>query len=101
MGTPVNSTSLSFTWDPPPPENQNGIITGYNIRLTAVLVDNSGEVSVHLSNIGERVIGSLHPHTAYNMSVAAENSVGFGPYTANITTMTPEDGTCLCGCVCV
>ena len=47
---------------------------------------------IYWSNISRITIGSLIPHTDYVVSVAAETSVGLGPYTANFTTMTPEDG---------
>ena len=97
MGTPVNSTALSFTWGPPPAQNQRGIIIRYTIRLTRVTNDTddtSDEVSVMFANITGIVIGSLRPHTAYKMSVAAETIVGLGPYSTDITNMTPEDGTC-------
>lgn len=86
---PVNSTSLNFTWGPPLLPNQNGIIIRYTIRFARV---NAHEWMIYWSNISRITIGSLIPHTDYVVSVAAETNVGLGPYTANFTTMTPEDG---------
>ena len=87
--SPVNSTSLNFTWGPPPLPNQNGIITGYTIRFARV---NAHEWMIYQSNISRITIGSLIPHTDYVVSVAAETRVGLGPHAANFTIMTPEDG---------
>lgn len=28
---PVSSTELKVTWDPPLPENQNGVLSGYKV----------------------------------------------------------------------
>ena len=89
--TPVTSTSVTISWNPPAPENQNGVITGYVINLT--LTVGSEEVSQYLSSRDNITIGSLHPFTTYNFTVAAQTSVGTGPYTTSSTVMTPEDGT--------
>jgi len=91
IGTPVNSTSVFISWDPPLLEFQNGVITGYSIILTTVMVD-SRNASFFSSNMGIITIKSLHPFTAYVIAVAAQTSVGIGPYTSNYSIMTPEDG---------
>ena len=87
--TPINSTSVTISWNPPAPENQNGVITGYVINLTIV---SSGDVFQYSSSRDNITIGSLHPFTTYDFTVAAQTSVGTGPYTTNSTVMTPEDG---------
>ena len=86
--TPINSTSVIVSWDPPPFELQNGVITSYSIILKTV---DSGNVSLYSSNMDTFTIRSLHPFTAYVVAVAAQTSEGTGPYT-NDSTMTPEDG---------
>lgn len=91
IATPVNSTSVFISWDPPQLEFQNGVITGYSIILTTVMVD-SRSASFFSSNTGNITIRPLHPFTAHVIAVAAQNSVGTGPYTSNYSTMTPEDG---------
>ena len=87
--TPVNSTSVTISWNPPAAENQNGVITGYVINLTRV---GSDDVSQYSSSSGNITIGSLHPFTTYAYTVAAQTSVGTGPHTTSSTVMTPEDG---------
>ena len=90
--TPVNSTSVTIFWNPPAPENQNGVITGYVINLKIV---GSEEVTQYSSSSENITIGSLHPFTTYSFTVAAQTSVGTGPYTTNSTVITPEDGIAL------
>ena len=87
--TPVNSTSVTMSWNPPAAENQNGVITGYVINLTTV---GSEGISQNSSSSDNITIGSLHPFTTYTFTVAAQTSVGTGPYTTSSTVMTPEDG---------
>ena len=84
------STSLTLSWAPLPPENRNGIITGYSINVTH---NNTGN-SMHLSSTEEFIIvESLSPYTVYLCSVAAQTAVGLGPYTPPLTARTDEDGT--------
>ena len=80
---------MTISWNLPAPENQNGVITGYVVNLTAV---GSGDISQYSSSSENITIGSLHPFTTYSFTVAAQTSVGTGPYTTNSTVMTPEDG---------
>ena len=81
---------MTISWNPPAPENQNGVITGYVINLT--LTVGTGDVSQYSSSSDNITIGTLHPFTAYAFTVAAQTSVGTGPYTISSTVMTPEDG---------
>ena len=87
--TPVNSTSVTISWNPPAAENQNGVITGYMINLTRVGSEGISQYSSSSDNI---TVGSLHPFTTYAYTVAAQTSVGTGPHTTSSTVMTPEDG---------
>ena len=87
--TPVNSTSVTISWNPPAPENQNGVITGFMINLTRI---GSEGISRYSSSSDNITVGSLHPFTTYAYTVAAQTSVGTGPHTTSSTVMTPEDG---------
>ena len=80
---------MTISWNPPAPESQSGVITGYVINLKIV---GSDEVSQYSSSTDNITIGSLHPFTTYAFTVAAQTSVGTGPYTTTSTVMTPEDG---------
>jgi len=84
----VNSSALQLTWEPPAPEQRNGIIRGYLINATA---QESGEYYEWMSDTMSLVISSLHPHYHYNLSVAA-NTIGLGPFGVNYTVLMPQDG---------
>ena len=85
-------TSVTFSWDPPPPEDRNGLIVKYVIR--AVVIDTGELFEVLIESNGTTVVyGQLQPDSAYNFSVAAmTDAVGTGPFTDNITVITPPDG---------
>lgn len=58
-----------MSWEPPPQENQNGIIRQYIIELhTAELEDNITITSIETN----ATITNLHPYTLYEFTVAAE-----------------------------
>ena len=84
-----SSSSLTLAWMAPPLERQNGMITGYSINVT----DTDTEASMLLSSTGEFItVTQLSPYTSYLCSVAAQTSVGLGPYTLTIIITTDEDG---------
>ena len=81
------SDSISFTWDAPPYESQNGIISQYVIRILEI---NTTTTTLYYSNITNTTVFGLHPYYIYKCSVAAE-TVDVGPYTAIITLQLDED----------
>ena len=89
-GTALNSTHIYLTWDPPPPEDINGVIREYRINVT------EGETGLLLQyttnpDTRELVVGPLHPYYTYHCTVGAY-TVETGPYTAIITVRTDEAG---------
>ena len=91
-GTPTNvqavaisSRSIRLTWEPPRPEDQNGIIVAYNIAITEA---ETGRVW-YFQKEGTKsllVVNFLHPYYTYNCSISAE-TVGPGPPAfASVTT---------------
>ena len=89
-GTALNSTHIYLTWDPPPPEDINGVIREYRIIVT------EGETGLLLQyttnpDTRELVVGPLHPYYTYHCTVGAY-TVEVGPYTAIITVQTDEAG---------
>lgn len=84
----LNATNAFLSWDPPPPEHQNGVIEQYHITIT---VTETGEMLKHLSTYNSTVIGQLHPFYTYMFSVAAE-TVAVGPYSSQISLKMPEAG---------
>lgn len=84
-----SSTSVTLSWEPPPLENQNGVIIGYIIRITSA---NSGESQELQSTTATITISSLQPFTTYIIVVTAETSAGTGPYSSELMVTTQEDG---------
>ena len=83
----VNSTTIQVTWAPPAPENQNGIITLYNINVT--VSPTNGGFTLNTSTTSLNVTG-LHPHYTYTFAVTAV-TIRPGPYSEPQAITTPED----------
>ncbi|KAI1893574.1 hypothetical protein AGOR_G00125120 [Albula goreensis] len=72
-----NSTSISISWDPPPPDHQNGIILEYKIWCLG------NETRFHVNKtvdaaIRSVVVGGLQAGVLYRVEVAASTSAGVG-----------------------
>ncbi|KAJ8368424.1 hypothetical protein SKAU_G00084520 [Synaphobranchus kaupii] len=72
-----NSTSISISWDPPPPDHQNGIIQEYKIWCLG------NETRFHVNKtvdaaIRSVVVGGLQAGVLYRVEVAASTSAGVG-----------------------
>ena len=84
----VNATSLLISWEPPPTEDRNGIIRGYNISYNNI----SAEEPIALFVLGTSVvIGDLEEFTNYSVSVGATTVNGTGPFTS-VVVRTDSDG---------
>ena len=90
-GSAVNSTAIIINWQLPAPYGRNGIITGYSLILTELITNTTTSYSQTGAHI-ELVIGSLHPFYDYECIIAAETSVGRGPYGDPFITRTSPDG---------
>ena len=77
-------------WVIPLPEQQNGPIVGYTVRV--VRVDNGDTVEFDTTNT-TLMVDSLVPYTSYEWTVAARTSVGTGPFSSPVTERTLQDGT--------
>ncbi len=91
-GDSLNSTAIFLEWKPPTHRKRNGLITSYTIRMQDVFTNNS-KIYVHSSL--HLIVPSLHPFYQYTFDVAANTSVGRGPFSTLITIRTQEDGTSL------
>ena len=92
MGTATTSRSALLTWDPPLPEEQNGIIINYIINVTEA---DSGVSFQLFSANTSLLVESLLPFTSYNLLIAASTSVGTGPFSRLLTLQTLQDGRCI------
>ena len=82
------STTLVLSWQPPAPENQNGIIVHYIINITEM---ETGRLLSFTVNTTTLSVPTLHPFYTYTCVVAAV-TVGIGPYSATVEVKLPEDG---------
>ncbi len=85
----TSSDSILLTWAPPDSHHQNGIITGYVINVTTA---DTGEPFQVYSGTTSLIQGSLHPFTKYTFVVAAQTSVGTGPFSTTLTAQTHQSG---------
>ena len=79
----VTTSSITVQWVPVDCIHRNGEITGYSVRYGSETVSVSGD-----SSGGMYVISGLMPSTTYSIEVAAETSVGTGPYSTAINQLT-------------
>ena len=77
-----------FSWEPPPPDQQNGLITRYDIVCTPS--SGSGELLNGMSNGAlNATVGMFTPATQYSCTITASTSVGTGPG-ISVTVVTCE-----------
>ena len=85
----LSSNSLHISWDPPLPEEQNGVVTHYVVTITNL---NDGLEREHIVLNTSLMVYSLDPHTEYEVYVTAATAVGAGPPTVPLSAHTHEDG---------
>ena len=83
------STTLVLSWQPPAPENQNGIIVHYKVNITEM--ETGRLLSFTAVNTTTLSVSTLHPFYTYTCIVAAV-TVGIGPYSTTVEVELPEDG---------
>ena len=88
MGITLNSSHVYLMWSPPPSDQINGIIQGYQISVTEL---ETGDMFQYTTLYNETTFGDLHPHYDYNFSIAAFTVVGYGP-TTFVVVRTDEAG---------
>ena len=87
---PLTPQRLFISWRAPPPDEQNGEIRYYTIRVMEVATATLREYSTSDSST-HWTVDSLQPYTIYNVSVAAV-TVGLGPFNNEISIRMPEAG---------
>ena len=85
--------SISVEWDNVLEIDQNGIITMYEV-LYQPLKTFDGAIMTQTMNVIKMSADliDLEELVNYNISVRAYTSEGAGPYSEEVTVMTPEDG---------
>ena len=82
---------MDFFWEPPPPDQQNGIITQYNIDCTPSERGQSVSFTFMANNVMSETLnatlGMFTPATQYSCNITASTSAGPGPAeTRNVIT---------------
>ena len=86
--TSVTSRTFSLHWDPPPYDDQNGVINYYVIRIIEF---ETGIASQYTSYNTLLSVSSLHPAYTYYCSIAAY-TIALGPFSIQFNITTNEDG---------
>ena len=86
----VNSTAVIITWLAPVVDDQNGIITAYIVNVS--LEDNDTVPLQYTTSSLSVMLVELYPFSTYIVFVAAETSVGRGPFSRSLRISTHEDG---------
>ena len=85
----TDSRTLILNWEPPLSEDRNGIIINYTVNITEMETGTQFQLVTDNTTI---TAFSQHPYYTYSYTVAAETSVGLGPYTSPRAVRMPEDG---------
>lgn len=86
--TPQDAFTVSASWNPPRFRNRNGLILRYTVNISRTATNGVG-AQLHNTPETNLATGSLHPYYSYYYSVAAENSIGRGPF-STVTVQMPE-----------
>ena len=87
----ATSRSLSLSWRTLPPEDLNGLITGYTVTI-ADLDDLSHNVESYFTESRNYSFSGLTPYTTYGLTLSAHTQVGSGPTSSLHTVQTEEEG---------
>ena len=87
--TVQGSTSVLLSWSPPPAADQNGVITVYTVEVINTVTSNK---DTYVTSSSTLTVVSLDPYTTYECIVAANTSVGMGPFSAKLAFQTVEAG---------
>ena len=75
LASPVNLASYNLSWDEINCSQRNGIITSYTVMIS------NSSITYNLNSTERYIIlNDLVFGTVYNISIAAVNSVGRGPF---------------------
>ena len=86
--TVAGEREVEFSWSPPPPTQQNEVITSYNLSCSPS--PSSLPQSPSSQSSGSLSVAGFSPNTLYSCSLTADNSQGSGP-PAVVTFSTEED----------
>ena len=90
----ISPTIFTLRWLPPLMEDVNGVVTRYTVNVTEL--ETGGRVVEQFFTMEMNVtVESRHPFYRYRYLVAAETSVGLGPFSdPNVIHMPEAGGLC-------
>ena len=100
MVTAITPYNISLSWTKPEAAQRNGIIRYYLIYLTPVDSPSSSISRNTSSSSTSYTVTALHPHTSYQITVAAV-TIAVGPNSTAELTRTEEDGRFYNNCICI
>ena len=68
-----------FSWKPPPPDQQNGVITRYDIVCTPSSGSGEPVNGMNSDRALNATVGMFTPATQYSCTITASTSAGTGP----------------------
>ena len=78
----ITSQSAELSWNPPLPEERNGILTSYIVTVTR----QGSDIQLQLMSVATNItISMLDSFTTYFAAVAASTSIGIGPPTTQFS----------------
>ncbi len=92
--TSLQSRSLHIAWNPPALRDRNGIIRKYLVNIAGKFEDVSLPSLTLESHNTSLLISDLYPYSNYTISVSTF-TIGEGPFSADLTVTTLEDGKCV------
>lgn len=88
QGVNKSASSIEVTWQEPPPETQNGALSGYKVLFYKNT--SSGDQQQRISSETRILLTGLDTFTIYMVSVQAYNLAGEGPRSSFIAARTSE-----------
>ena len=88
----TGSKTAVISWDPPPFDDQNGIITYYLLLISQEQFNISDMVLNTTSDVTTYTVTGLEEYNNYTCRVAAATRIGPGPYSTPIEFSTLQDG---------
>ena len=81
--------SVVLKWEPPPPEDKNGLIVAYYLNITKL---GSNVVQQFTTSNISITINNLKPYTYYSCIVSAATNAGISPYSKIFAFLTLQTG---------
>ena len=88
-GNSSSPNAILLSWSPPSDDEQNGKILQYVVNVTHA---DTLDTTQYFTTMTHIYISGLDPYTTYVCVVAAQTSVGVGPFSRLYFIQTQEDG---------